>query len=141
MGYGVDFNVVRYIEERKAGDTKTRDREGFNKFIQNIDLLDMEFQDGKFTWSSMRENLSLARLDIILISSSWEAKYSLSRVYTYYKITSDHIPLCLMTGEEERKKEGISVRNDVVRIGGIRGGGQTDLEFVGWEFGCCRNHC
>lgn len=72
---GGDFNEVRYTRERKEGDKNTRDRDDFNYFIQNIDLIDMEFQDRKFTWSSMRKILSLARLDRILISSSWEAKY------------------------------------------------------------------
>lgn len=28
-------------------------------------------------------------------------------MYTYHRITSDHIPLCLMNGEEERKRKKV----------------------------------
>lgn len=52
----------------------------------------------KFTWNNKQENLILARLDRIFVSTDWEAAFPLATVKALFKENSDHCPLLLNTG-------------------------------------------
>lgn len=66
---GGDSNVVRCKEKRKGGDHNDQNRESFNNTVQDLELIDIQIMDRRFTWSNLRENLSLAKLGRIIVSS------------------------------------------------------------------------
>lgn len=90
--------MIRYEHERWGGDTNYRDREAFNNMIAGLGLIEIPITDRRFTWSNIRENLSLAKLDKVLVSTEWESKFNLSLCETLPRSTSDHVPICLHLG-------------------------------------------
>lgn len=68
---------------RKEGvDRNPNDREDFNSTIHLLNLLDLPINDRLFTWSNMREHPMLARLDLVLVSSCWDAKFLRAKICT-----------------------------------------------------------
>lgn len=47
----------------------------------------------------MRETSCLAKLDRVLVTDSWEARFGLSKVYSIPRPTLDHALKCLDSGE------------------------------------------
>lgn len=66
---GGNFNIILYGHERLGGDTNHGDREAFNNTIAELGLIEITITDRRFTWSNMRENPSLAKLDRVLVST------------------------------------------------------------------------
>lgn len=48
----------------------------------------------------MREDPSLAKLVRIMVIGDWEGKFNLAIALAIRKLTSDHVSVCLMSGEE-----------------------------------------
>ena len=46
-----DFNVVRFLSERRGGSRLTSAMEKFYEFIEDLNLIDLPLE-GSFTWSS-----------------------------------------------------------------------------------------
>lgn len=51
---GSDFNITRFANERRGEDRSFKDREEYNDFINQLDLIDMPLTDRLFTWSNIR---------------------------------------------------------------------------------------
>lgn len=100
-----DFNIVRFTEERGGGDTNVADGNQFNNTIRDLQLMDLLVVDKKYTWSSLRESPSLAKLDRILVSPEWEYHYPLAVVQACHRLTSDHVPLNLIIGGNDHCKK------------------------------------
>lgn len=96
---GVDFNIVRFSEERLESDTNIGERVLFNELINITKLKEIPLYDRQYTWSNMRDNPSLAKLDRVLISQEWEDRYPLASVASLPRPMSDYVPICLSSGE------------------------------------------
>lgn len=70
-----------------------------NSMLQLFELL---IRERKYTWSSIKESPSLAKLDRILVSTEWDTKFPLTTVRVCYRMKSDHIPLKLNLEEREK---------------------------------------
>lgn len=95
---GGDFNVVRYLEERRGGDHNTQNRESFNKIFSifsMIGLIEISLNDRQFTWFNMREDPCVAKLDRVLVAKNWKARFSLAKIYSCPRLISDHTPVYL----------------------------------------------
>lgn len=63
-------------------DARKREREEITMIrtgrvlIIPLELIDIQIMDRRFTWSNLRENLSLAKLGRIIVSSYWESIFS-----------------------------------------------------------------
>lgn len=79
--------MVRYTEERMGGDYNTQDREGFNRTVQELKLIDIQTIDRRFTWSNLRENPSLTKQDIIMIQSNQASRYPFCTATTGNRLT------------------------------------------------------
>lgn len=69
-----DFNAVRSAEERRGKSTDEaqgrREIDGFNDFIDRMDVFDIPIQGRKYTW--YRPNgTAMSRLDRFLVSQMW----------------------------------------------------------------------
>lgn len=80
-------------------DHNAQDRDAFNSIINEMALLDNFLVDQRFTWSNMRKNPYLAKLDRVLVSYTWEARFRFANAYSIPKPTSDHDPIYLDSGE------------------------------------------
>ena len=50
-----DFNVVRFPSEWRGGSRLTPAMEKFSEFIEDLNLIDLPLEGGRFTWSSGTE--------------------------------------------------------------------------------------
>lgn len=46
---GGNFNLVRFVEERRGGDTHHTDRQNFNELIDCLDLIDTHMSNQRYT--------------------------------------------------------------------------------------------
>lgn len=55
----------------------------------------------------------MAKLDRVLISRDWDNKFNLSYCESIARSTSDHVPICLHSGEEEdqRRKSQLDLKS------------------------------
>ncbi|KAK1324892.1 hypothetical protein QJS10_CPA01g02100 [Acorus calamus] len=81
---------------------------GFSTWVDNEGLIDIPLSNHEFTWSNLRDEPSLARLDRILLSTKWEARFPRCSAEGLPCITSDHVPILLSGNEEGHVKARFS---------------------------------
>lgn len=100
---GGDFNVVRYTDERLNRNRNDRERQEFNNLVSNMSLIEVLLADRLYTRFSIRENRSLAKLDRVFILEGWDGKFGLTMVFSIRRPTSNHMSICLSSGETRKK--------------------------------------
>ncbi|XP_068497930.1 uncharacterized protein [Phaseolus vulgaris] len=94
-----DFNSIRNERERRGinspnGIGNKRELQGFNNFIDNMELVDIPCIGRKYTW--YRPNgKAKSRLDRFLISLEWLQQWKGSKQYVLDRQISDHCALVL----------------------------------------------
>lgn len=63
-----DFDVTRYIFEKKNGTNRTRGISEFSDFIEDMKLVDLQLEDAKYTWFKGDQHETAARIDRFLVS-------------------------------------------------------------------------
>src|ERR1044072_6672323 len=93
-----DFNAVRYSSERRGthsqgdGGGGGREMEGFNEFIDMMEIHDIPLIGRKYTW--VRPNgKAMSRLDRFLVSQEWLDRWPGSSQAALKGDVSDHFPL------------------------------------------------
>lgn len=71
-----DFNMVRWKEETNAKHLDRRAMDKFNNFIHRNSLIDPPLSNNSFTWSNLRVNPTLSRLDGFSIRAHRKKKRS-----------------------------------------------------------------
>ena len=69
---GGDFNVFRWNTKTSFPNPAKYNMKKFNTFILRSQLIDPPLINGSFTWSNLREEPVLSRLDRFLYSPNWE---------------------------------------------------------------------
>lgn len=85
-----DFNSIRDSKERVNCRYRRNDMKGFNAFIKDANLTDMEMGNDSFTWFGPQEKCS--KLDRFLVNNNWLDSGSWS-VVALCRLTSDHKPI------------------------------------------------
>ncbi|XP_057453712.1 uncharacterized protein LOC130745452 [Lotus japonicus] len=93
-----DFNAVRYAEERvgvmSGFVTYAREMEEFNRFILDMEVMDIPLQGRRFTW--FRPNgQARSRLDRFLVSNTWLEWWPNCSQLVMDRDISDHCPILL----------------------------------------------
>jgi len=70
-----DFNVIRYINDRKGNSSLRADSNRFNDIIWNFSLVDYPIGGRLFTLSNGRLSPNMAKIDRFLVSPSWDVKF------------------------------------------------------------------
>lgn len=96
---GEDFNLTRNNRDRNQGQGDQRLMDLFNGFIGNFQLREIFTSGARFTWSSRQKVPTLVKLDRILITESWEVQYPTCFSWSKARISSDHSPILLNSGE------------------------------------------
>ena len=97
-----DFNMIRYHSERSRGGNLSPNMRGFLDVIEDLELRDLPFQGGRFTWSDSLSNRSKFRIDRFLISDEWEVHFPGVVQCILPKPVSDHFPILLDGGGVRR---------------------------------------
>ena len=90
-----DFNAVRFTEDRRGKGNNASASKLFNKFVNHNLLLELGLNIRHFTWSNLREDAMLAKLDRYIVSLDWHHQYPLTMLSTLVRSTLDHTPLIL----------------------------------------------
>ncbi|TYK27679.1 LINE-1 retrotransposable element ORF2 protein [Cucumis melo var. makuwa] len=94
-----DFNVIRWREETSPKNPAIFSMNKFNDFILKYNLIDPPLINNKFTWSNLRINQVLSRLDRFLYNSPWEQTFKPHYSKILSRTTPDHFPLALESSE------------------------------------------
>lgn len=60
---GGDFNVIRWNLETSTKHLAQYNLKKFNAFIESINLIELPLTNAKYTWSNMRNQSTLSKLD------------------------------------------------------------------------------
>ncbi|GAU22765.1 hypothetical protein TSUD_129770 [Trifolium subterraneum] len=94
---GGDFNVILHASERKGISTDSRQGERilFNRFVEEMELVDVPVLGKKFTWFSA-DGKSMSRIDRFFMSDGFAAKYDITGQSIRDRDISDHFPVWLI---------------------------------------------
>jgi hypothetical protein len=90
-----DFNIYRYAHEKNNDNIAWNDMEAFNDWINDLELMDIDICNSRYTWSNMRRAPTLVRLDRVLVNLQWGQQFLHSECKTLGRPTYDHKPLLL----------------------------------------------
>ena len=88
-----DFNIACFLSERLGGSRLTPAMENFSEFIKELSLLDLPLEGESYTWSSGSDQLSMSRIDRVLVSHDWEDHYPDVTQQVLSRPISDHFPI------------------------------------------------
>lgn len=92
-----DFNLI-YRAVDKNNDNLNRCMMGrFRRFLDDMELLEIQLQGRLFTWSNERDSPTLERLDRVFVSDDWMAAFPDHALRALASECSDHAPLLFQT--------------------------------------------
>lgn len=106
-----DFNLIRSPDDRNNDNFSRVEALWFNDFINDLALIDLPLRDRQFTWSNRQSSPILARLDRVLVNTAWDSAFPTSKLASFTRSVSDHVPLVashLLPGSENAH---FSIRN------------------------------
>ncbi|WMV55555.1 hypothetical protein MTR67_048940 [Solanum verrucosum] len=106
-----DFNVCRYISEKRICTRRTKGMKEFSDFIEDMNLIDLLLEDAKYTWFKWDLHEAASRIDRMLISADWDDSFNNMNQIPLQKITSDHTPIALQGGSWQKKKSYFKFEN------------------------------
>jgi hypothetical protein len=95
---GGDFNLIRESCEKNTGNINQRWADLFNDWVNKFALIDIKNSSRKFTWGNNQDNMIMALLDRVFITTCWDNLYPASSVKVKPRLGSDHAPLVVDTG-------------------------------------------
>jgi endonuclease/exonuclease/phosphatase family metal-dependent hydrolase len=93
-----DFNLIRDGKEKSSGNINQRWSNLFNDWVNRFDLIEIKSAGRMFTWANNQENLVMAAIDKVFITTCWELMFPSVSVRTMPKVGSDHTPLVIDFG-------------------------------------------
>jgi hypothetical protein len=101
---GGDFNLIRQTCEKSNGHINQGLMDKFNMFIDLHQL--QEIRSGpKFTWTNKQLHPIMVTLDMILISTQWEARFLICFTWSSTRVRFDQWPIFLNFGEGSLEKQ------------------------------------
>jgi hypothetical protein len=95
---GGDFNLVRFASDKSNGIINHRWADAFNDWVDQWVLIELNPPNKAFTWTNNQENLIIAKIDRIFVTTEWESAFPLVRVKALERPPSDHNPLLINSG-------------------------------------------
>jgi endonuclease/exonuclease/phosphatase family metal-dependent hydrolase len=94
-----DFNAVRSSDERRgvsllSPNSYSVEMRDFNRFIERMEVEDINLVGGKFTWFHSN-GIAMSRIDRMMVSEDWLAKWGILSLRILPRDVSDHCPLVL----------------------------------------------
>lgn len=79
----------------------------FNKLLNDLEVIEIQPSNGRFSWSNFRQISSLARLDRCFVNTSWHKIYPLTICSFLSRVTSDHTPLKIDMLPHPKRNKGV----------------------------------
>jgi hypothetical protein len=93
-----DFNLIRESCEKSSGNINQHWADLFNDWINKFHLIKIKNVGRRFTWANNQDNLILATLDRVFVSTCWENMFLAVSLRSLLRVGSDHTPLLLDFG-------------------------------------------
>lgn len=90
-----DFNMIIRAEDKSNNNCNLRMMGRFRALIEDLELIDFPLLERRFTWSNERPNVTLTKIDKVLVSGEWEAAFPQFQLTPASTNISDHCPLVL----------------------------------------------
>ena len=90
-----DFNLIKKADEKSNGNINLQMMGRFRSALDQLELLEFPLLGRKFTWSNERENVTLTKIDRVLVTEAWELKFPNYQLTPASTSISDHCPLVL----------------------------------------------
>ncbi|XP_073109436.1 uncharacterized protein [Elaeis guineensis] len=103
--------LITNVMKRKGTNNSGGPVREFNNFIDNLQLVEANILQRKYTWSNHRDIPSLAKLDRCLVSLDWLLKHSLAILKPLSKITLNHCPILLSCKNNQWKRKPFRFEN------------------------------
>lgn len=109
---GGDFNLVRFARDKSNGVISHRWSDAFNDWISHWGLVELDLSNKQYTWTNNQENMVMARIDRIFVSTEWERAFPLARFKALNRLPSDHNPLLVeLDCNMSFGKKGLGLKN------------------------------
>lgn len=102
---GGDFNLVRSSEEKNTGVVNYHWVNLFNDWVNKYGLIELKNSGRKYTWANNQDNLVMANIDKVFMSTCWEAMFPSVQLKALPRVGSDHTPLVFDTGAIQPPKK------------------------------------
>lgn len=91
----VDFNLLLDPTDKNRRNVNQRNMGRFRRFVEDMQLKDIPIHGRRYTWSNEYDNPTFEKLDRVLVSMDWEARFPLCFVQALSSDMSDQCPLHL----------------------------------------------
>jgi hypothetical protein len=110
---GSDFNAVLHRSERKGSsvDNRIRERTLFNRFVEEMEVVDVPVLGKKFSWFSA-DGKAMSRIDRFLLSDGFISTFGISGQWIGDRDISDHCPIWLLASTVDWGPKPFKVIND-----------------------------
>jgi endonuclease/exonuclease/phosphatase family metal-dependent hydrolase len=102
---GGDFNLICASGDKSNDNIYWPRVRRLNEAIATMALRELCHVGAWFTWTNQQLKPIRCALDRVLVSPSWEAVLPLCSLTTVTRISSDHTPLLLDSGEEAPRRQ------------------------------------
>jgi endonuclease/exonuclease/phosphatase family metal-dependent hydrolase len=92
---GEDFNLVRFASDKSNDVINHKWADAFNDWISRWGLVELNLTNKAYTWTNNQDNLVMARIDRVFITTDWKAAFPLARVKALERPPSDYNPLLI----------------------------------------------
>jgi hypothetical protein len=100
-----DFNLIRDPQDRSRPGGNSNNMLAFNSAILAHDLEDIPIKGRAYTWSNMKSQPLLEKLDWIFTSPDWTLEFPNTMAFPLAHIGSDHIPIHIQVGSHILKSQ------------------------------------
>ena len=108
--------MVRYPSERRGCTRVSPYMEQFSDFIEDLNLVDLPLNGGRYTWCNGAANPSMSWIDRILVTMDWEEQYPDVVQKLMSRPISNHSLLLLETGGMARGKSSFKFKNMWLKV-------------------------
>jgi exonuclease III len=106
-----DFNLIRNPDNRNKPGGDINLMIAFNEALSKLGVIEIPMHGQSFTWSNMKHNPLLKKLDWVFVSQSWSLQFPGTEIRTLSWDISDHVPYCIIIKTDVPKAQVFRFKN------------------------------
>ena len=120
-----DFNLIAEAKDKSNANINRGLLNAFRRFIDDAELQDLYLHGHRYTWSNEQLNVTMVRLDHVLVSEEWAYQHPSSLLEALSSVASDHCPLLLNCNNSFRPCRRFRFENCWTKLEGFETGVQS----------------